>query len=69
MDRGRDGSFHGDVNAGELFPLVGPSCNDKIYQTREELRRDRGEGKNGIGEMYVEQCAQMLLIRKRERGW
>lgn len=29
---------NGNVNAGELFPLVGPSCNDKIYQLREELR-------------------------------
>lgn len=35
-------SVDGDVNAGELFPLVGPSCNDKIYQMSEELRRDRG---------------------------
>lgn len=33
----RDGQMEGgmvsvreDVNAGELFPLVGPSCNDKI---------------------------------------
>lgn len=34
-------SVNGDANAGELFPLVGPSCNDKIYEMREELRRDR----------------------------
>lgn len=42
-------SVDGDVNAGELLPLVGPSCNDKIYQLREELRRDRGEGEGGVG--------------------
>lgn len=35
-------SVDGDVNAGELFPLVGPSCNDIIYLMSEELRRDRG---------------------------
>lgn len=56
---GRDGCFFfvhfvfssvkGDVNAGELFPLVGPSCNDKIYQTRVELRPDRlGRGVRGV---------------------
>lgn len=35
-------SVNADVNAGELSPLVGPSCNDKIYRMREELRRDHG---------------------------
>lgn len=35
-------SVNKDVNPGELFPLVGRSCNDKIYQMREELRRDHG---------------------------
>lgn len=48
-------SVNVDVNAGELptppLPPVGPSCNDKMCQMREELPHAKTVGQKGIGEM------------------